>query len=391
MKIETLLCICLALILVTLLVVFIIRLATGNSNGCAGSLNCNNDDGLNHCCYKFQNYTVKPLVSDIPGMAPLVNADVANPWGIVCNPGTDELWVAQSLAGCLTLLTTDGAAVLNVHVPPSSNSLSDTGSPSGVVTVPLSLQEENAFLLGTTGPTNTGPAQVITVTQDGLICAYNQNNQSNPSSVTVIKDNSASNAVYKGCAITNAGRFYATNFFNGRIEVYDTKWNLETTLSDSIMLSLGYSPFGILCHDNALYVSFALQSGVDQSVDLSGDGNGFILVYDLNGQLLKRLVSRGVLNSPWGMVVYHKHLFVGNSGDGIVNVFDRCSGRYIGSLLSRCRVPVVVEGLKGLLLNVQHSNLVCQKKCQSCSKGFYFTAGINNGTSGLIGKIQRYR
>jgi uncharacterized protein (TIGR03118 family) len=178
---------------------------------------------------------------------------------------------------------------------------------------------------------------------------------------------------------------------NGRIEVYDTEWNLETTLSDTIMISLGYSPFGILCHDNALYVTFVLQSGVDQSVDMPGQGNGFVLVYDLNGQLLKRLVNRGVLNSPWGMVVFQKHLFVANSGDGVTNVFDRCTGRYVGSLLSRCRVPVVVEGLKGLLLDTNHSALFCKKKCQSCSKGFFFTAGINSGTSGLVGRLQRYR
>jgi uncharacterized protein (TIGR03118 family) len=333
---------------------------------------------------------IKPIVSDIPGMAPVISDNVANPWGIVRNPDSDEFWVAQNEAGFLTLLNSDGTTVLNVTIPVSSSSMGATGSPSGVVTVPLTLQEEKAFPVGITG--TTGSAQVLTVTEDGLICGFNQTSLSSNNNIAItIKDNSSSNAVYKGCAISDAGRFYACNFSSGRIEVYDTKWNLSTTISDSVMIALGYSPFNVIIHHNAMYVTFALQSGTDHSLDITGEGNGFVLVYDLNGMLLKRLISRGVLNSPWGMTIFQKHIFIANSGDGVINVFDRCSGKYIGTILSRCRVPIVIEGLKGILLEQQKATLLCKSKCEPCKKGFWFTAGINHDTSGLIGRAIRFR
>lgn len=367
-----------AIILLVVLIALFVRLVCRKQTGSG----CDDQTETSHCCYKFQNYRTKPIASDIPGMAPLLNEEIVNPWGIVKNPDSNEVWIAQNVAGVLTLLNTDGTSVSTVTVPSAHTA---TGSPSGVSVVPSSLQEQNAFLMGETG--STGTSQVLTVTEDGLICGYNATIDA--THAVVIKDNSGSNTVYKGCAITSAGRFYACNFFDGRIEVYDTKWNLETTISDSIMMSLGYSPFNIVCCNNALYVSFALQDGSDQSKDVPGIGNGFILVYDLNGNLLRRLVTRGVLNSPWGMVIYKTHLFVANSGDGLIQVFNRCNGRFVGTLLSRCRVPVVIEGLKGILLDCQPKSVFCKKKCQTCSNGFLFTAGINNETSGLFGRIKR--
>jgi uncharacterized protein (TIGR03118 family) len=151
------------------------------------------------------------------------------------------------------------------------------------------------------------------------------------------------------------------------------------------MLSLGYAPFNVKIDKNAVYVAFALQNSADHAEQTNGAGNGFILIYDLNGVLLRRLVNRGVLNSPWGMVILKQHLFVTNVGDGTVNVFDRCTGRYIGSLLTKCNTPIIIEGLKGILQGFSfHHN-----KCGSCKDGFLFTAGINGETSGLIGCLKR--
>ncbi len=61
-----------------------------------------------------------------------------------------------------------------------------------------------------------------------------------------------------------------------------------------------------------------------------GAGNGYVDVFDGSGTLLKRLISGGALNSPWGMAMAPATfgnspggaLLVGNFGDGTINAFD---------------------------------------------------------------------
>src|SRR5690348_7194916 len=62
----------------------------------------------------------------------------------------------------------------------------------------------------------------------------------------------------------------------------------------------GFAPFGIENIDGDLFVSYAKQNA-EQHDDVSGPGNGFVDVFDTDGNLLRRFASRGPLNSPWGM------------------------------------------------------------------------------------------
>ena len=72
---------------------------------------------------------------------------------------------------------------------------------------------------------------------------------------------------------------------------------------------------------------------------MSGQGNGFVDIFDLDGVLIQRLVSNGNLNSPWGLALapdqfgdFGKALLVGNFGDGTINAYDPASGAYLGAL-----------------------------------------------------------
>jgi uncharacterized protein (TIGR03118 family) len=67
--------------------------------------------------------------------------------------------------------------------------------------------------------------------------------------------------------------------------------------------------------------------------DVAGPGHGFVDVFDLSGNLLRRLVSGGPLNSPWGLAIapsgfglFGNDLLVGNLGDGRINAFDPSTG-----------------------------------------------------------------
>src|SRR5207248_1910426 len=100
-----------------------------------------------------------------------------------------------------------------------------------------------------------------------------------------------------------------------------------------------------------IYVTYAKQDA-DKEDDVAGPGNGFVDVYDMNGHLVQRLVSRGALNSPWGLAMAPDDwgddggdLLVGNFGNGRINAFDPHSGRFHGSLKNGFGLPVMISGL----------------------------------------------
>jgi len=107
---------------------------------------------------------------------------------------------------------------------------------------------------------------------------------------------------------------------------------------------------------------------------MAGLGNGYIDAFDPTGKLLQRLVNRGPLNAPWGIVdsIAKNAIFVSNYGDGIVNVFNRTTGEFLGSLKDKHGNTITNDGLLGLAGD---------------EKQIFFAAGINGGKDGLFGKM----
>src|SRR6185295_19932225 len=115
----------------------------------------------------------------------------------------------------------------------------------------------------------------------------------------------------------------------------------------------GFAPFGIHNIGGKLYVTFAKQ-GPGKDDDVAHPGNGFVDVFAPNGDLLQRLVSRGMLDSPWAVTltpttfgVFGGNILVGNFGDGRINVYDPSTGEFLGRL-SSTKEPITVPGLWGL-------------------------------------------
>ena len=108
---------------------------------------------------------------------------------------------------------------------------------------------------------------------------------------------------------------------------------------------------------------------------MAGPGNGYIDIFNFDGDLLLRFASQGVLNSPWGLTIYGKHLLVGNFGDGRVNAFSLKSREFKGSLQKQVpggKIPVVIDGLWSIL------NVECT---------LFFAAGLDAENHGLFGKL----
>ena len=202
-------------------------------------------------------------------------------------------------------------------------------------------------------------------------------------------------AVYKGLAFGQSGGgdfIYATNFRFGTVEQFDSKFNLVRSFTDSQLAKTCplpnqcFAPFGIQNIGGNLYVSFALQDAQHHD-DAHGPSRGFVDVFDTNGNLIKRLISRGALNSPWGLALapsnfgqFSNDLLVGNFGNGRINAFDPNTGALLGQLKNQKGLIISINGLWGLAFG--------NGQTAGPTNALFFTAGINDEANGLFGKIQ---
>jgi uncharacterized protein (TIGR03118 family) len=285
-------------------------------------------------------YIQTNLVSDLPGVAKFLDPNLVNPWGLASS-ATSPIWVSDNGAGVSTLYNGAGVAqALVVTIPPPSGSPAGTTSaPTGVVFNPTASFAGSHFIFAT---------------EDGTIAAWTSG-----SSAVLEADNSPSGAVYKGLAIGNNGTIdllYATNFNAGRVDVFTGNNFSLVSLPGGFIdpnLPAGYAPFGIQNIGGNIYVSYAQQDAAKHD-DVAGAGHGFVDIFNTNGVLQTRLISRGPLNSPWGMALapanfgpFSNDLLVGNFGDGRINVFNPTTGAFLGELDSNGN-PIVIEGLWGL-------------------------------------------
>src|SRR6202140_4314841 len=167
------------------------------------------------------------LVSNVAGAAH-TDTQLLNPWGISVLPGQD-FWIADNNSGVSTLYDQNGNkdTGLVVTIPGATtnpNGNCSPGCPTGTVS--------NA-----TGSYFAGGSFIFD-TEDGLVVYWNGSSNT----AIVGKDNSASGAVYKGLALVGTN-LLAANFNSGKVDVYDSNFNLTTSFADP-MAPPGYAPHG---------------------------------------------------------------------------------------------------------------------------------------------------
>jgi len=258
------------------------------------------------------------LVSDLAGVAAVTDPNLINPWGISAS-ATSPMWIADNGTGLSTLYSGAGAVIpLVVTIPPPAGGMGPA-APTGTV-----------FNTTTQFPVNGTPAKFLFSTEDGTISGWNGG-----ATAVLVVDNSASGAVYKGLALGAAADggplLYATNFHAGTVDIFDGTFKPVIAPGNFTDWSIpsGYAPFGIMTTpDNFVIVTYALQDSAMHD-DVAGYGHGYVDEFDVNGAFVKRLVSGGALDSPWGLAIapsgfgdFSGALLVGNFGDGRINAYD---------------------------------------------------------------------
>jgi len=320
---------------------------------------------------RADTYSWTNLQSDIAGVATHLDRNLVNPWGMSVSAPNGTIWVSDNGTGVSTLYRQDGTARSLVVTIPTAARNRGGGNPTGQV-------RNNTLFFQVTKNGNSAPALFIFVSEDGSISGWNPT--VDPTNAIIAVDNGTNRgvnrAIYKGATlgVANGHNFlYATDFHTGKVHTFDE--NFHQVNPNGFVdpnLPAGYGPFGIRNFNGEIFVTYAKQDAKRED-DVHCPGCGFVNVFDTSGNFLRRLVSNGNLNAPWGLaLVEGSNLWVGNFGDGLINNYNPVNGDFIETLMRADGTPLQFDGLWDLLPQ---------------DAGVFFTAGIADEAHGLFGLI----
>src|SRR5881394_2996260 len=318
---------------------------------------------------RADTYSNTNFQSDIPGVATHVDPNLVNPWGMSVSP-SGTIWVSDNGTGVSTLYHQDGTAVSLVVTIPTAARNRGVGNPTGQV-----FNGTPFFQVTKNG--NSAPAFFIFVSEDGSISGWNPTLDQTNAIIAVDNgtNRGVNRAIYKGATlgVANGHNFlYATDFHTGKVHTFDESFHqVNPNGFVDPNLPAGYGPFGIRNFNGEIFVTYAKQDHKRED-DVHGPGLGFVNVFDTSGNFLRRLISNGNLNAPWGLALVEDGLWVGNFGDGFINNYDPVTGNFIETLMRADGTPLQFDGLWDLLPQ---------------DAGVFFTAGIADEAHGLFGII----
>ncbi|HKP47474.1 MAG TPA: TIGR03118 family protein, partial [Pyrinomonadaceae bacterium] len=328
-------------------------------------------------------YRQTNLISDIPGLSPVLDPLLVNPWGLTVR-GTSPFWVANNGTSTTQLIRDPngaGPVVLN----PSPQTINIPGGlPTGTVG-----NSTTDFQITPPGGGTPAAANFIFDSITGNITAWN--GASGAAAQNVV---SMPGHVWTGLAIgastTPAGnRLYAADFANNHIDVFDGTYTATTVTGGFIDATIpaGYAPFNIQNLGGSLYVAYA-KVGMDGR-DEEGVGNGYVRKFDTDGvRDLTFAIDNGALNSPWGLTIapapfgiFGGALLVGNFGEGnpSIHAYNPTTGAFLGTLQNEDGEGIEIDELWALSFgNGGNGGNV---------NTLYFTSGLGEEEHGLFGKL----
>jgi uncharacterized protein (TIGR03118 family) len=310
-------------------------------------------------------FKVVPLVSNQKGQAKFTDPNLVNAWGLSQAPGKAPIWVTDTGTGLSTVYDqkTGKNTGLVVTIP--------DGSPTGTAYVP----PNSGFQITENG--KSADAEFLFDSLSGVITGWNSTVDA--TNAVIAYDGSSQGDAFTGLAIdASAGLLFAADVANGQVDIFDNKFNLKSSFTDS-SLPAGYAPFNVAIFNGDVYVAFALSGGA--SLRKPKAGPGYVDVFDESGTLKKQLIAKGPLDAPWGLAIAPKTfgafggaLLVGNLDDGKINAFNLSSGKFLGTLSTQKGKPIAIDGLWALD-SVPNGDIT-------------FAAGPDGYADGLLGLIE---
>ena len=321
-------------------------------------------------------YTVHALVSDSSATPAGANdGSLVNAWGLSAGPAT-PWWAANNGSNTSTLYSGSGAkAALTVSV---------AGAPTGTVF------NGNAADFAVSQNGKSGAARFLFATEGGTILGWSPTVNAN--TAVVGADRSSVGAVYKGLAVAS-DRLYASDFHNGRVDVFDASFKLITTSGGftDAKVAKGFAPFGIQSLGGNIFVTYAKQDSARKD-DVPVPGQAYVDEFTPDGQLVARVVNSGKknapLNAPWGLAmapadfsVFGGDLLVGNFGNGRISAYTQRGSTWVykGQLRVATGASIAIDGLWAIAFG--------NGAAAGPTNTLYFLSGPGGEKHGLYGSI----
>jgi uncharacterized protein (TIGR03118 family) len=324
-------------------------------------------------------YSQTNLISNLPGVAPITDANLIDPWGLAFS-GTSPLWVSNQGSGTATVYKITGLSssvtqltegVANIGGAPPSAANGPTGQVStaapGITTGATDFQVSGS------------KASFIFANLDSSISAWRGGLTSSAITATV------AGASFTGLAIgnnssTGAAQIYAADQNSGNVDIFNNQWQQVGTLTDP-NLPAGFTAFNVQNINGTLFVTYA---NPNEAL------GGIVDKFNTNGTIISRLItdpSGAHLQSPWGIALapatwgqFGGDLLIGNNGgDGTINAYS-VSGVQEGQITLTTNSLFSEQQLWGLTFGNGSS--------AGSADNLYFSAGYTaDATNGLIGAI----
>ena len=327
--------------------------------------------------YAQAQYTETNLISNETGVAPVVDSNLIDPWGVSMS-ATSPLWVSNQGSGTATFYkitntTTTATAgtegITNIGNASPNNNNGPTGEVStaapGVTTASTDFE-----VTGT-------KANFIFDNLDGSISAWRGGFTSSMITATV------ANASFTGLAIADTtggtAEIFAADQNSDNVDIFNGAWQQVGALTDP-SLPAGFTAFNVQNLGGTLFVTYANPSNTT---------GGVVDEFSPNGNLITRLITDpdGThLDTPWGLAIapagwgpFGGDLLIGNNGgDGSINAYN-------------------LAGVQEGQIN-QNTGLFSEQQLWALTFGnggsagspdiLYFTAGYTaDATNGLVGAI----
>jgi uncharacterized protein (TIGR03118 family) len=319
-------------------------------------------------------YVIRALVSDSTAVpAPATDASLINGWGLSAGP-TTPWWAANNGTNTSTLYNGAGGKLpLAVAVE---------GGPTGTIFN----GNTSDFVISQNG--KSAAARFLFATESGTIMGWSPS--VNATAAVVGADRSGEGAIYKGLATAN-DKLYATDFHNGRVDVFDKSFNLVPGGFTDPKVRTGYAPFGIQTLAGNIFVTYAKQDAAKKD-DVAAPGQGFVDEFTPDGALVGRVVNSGRKNAPlnaaWGLAlapadfgVFAGDLLVGNFGNGRISAYTQRGTNWVykGQLRQADRTPLAIDGLWAIAFG--------NGAAAGPASTLYFLSGPSAEAHGLFGSI----
>ncbi len=290
--------------------------------------------------------------------------NLKNGWGLAYLP-SGPFWVSDEATGLSTVYDANGTIVPLVVAVPSATG--GQGTPTGIAA-----NSTSGFVITQNG--KSGPAAFLFATLDGTISGWNSS-VNGTNAVIAVNNNATAN--YTGLAIGTSGTqtfLYAANQAKNQIEVYNSSFKLQKTLTDTKLT--GLTVYGVAVIHGYVVVTF------------SGATTGAVDAFTTAGKFVKTVIPpTATLKGPWGLALAPKNfdtlsgtLLVGNVNDGRINGFSTTTGKLVGTVKDKNNNVISIPGLWGLLFGGGTS-------ANGNTNQLFFAAGTGGYSTGVFGVI----